>query len=66
MNLSNRADLRDEYASNYAAYCDKYNQLIDSIEKAHIDNTAIDEVIELKEQLTKIKLLMKIDDLFKV
>jgi len=57
---------RDIFISVLDEYSKKYNSLAEQIEKAHIDGSLLNDVIGLQTELTKMKIVIKIDDLLKV
>jgi len=59
-------DIKMLFVSAWDKYSQKYNSLAEKMEEKGIDGNLLDEVIKLKNELTKINIAMKIDNLFKI
>ncbi len=66
MSKENLNEINTEFVKTYDEYSQKYNLLANKIDEANINCALLEEVISLKSRLTKIKIIMKIDDLLKI
>ena len=59
-------EIQKSFKINWDRYSRKYNNLAEKMEKNGIDTGLLDEVIELKNNLTKANIIIKLDNLFKI